>query len=123
MSHPIKILKEEILDLYREPVVGSSYNNTYGEENIINLVNKYRSLDSARMQEMLGMLADFSKTPDLHSSFVSVGVLYALGQSRYVQEAYEWAQTREDGESYLHHFEIGKSLADHFLEVTPPEPD
>ena len=39
-------LEEEILKLYREPGIGASYQNTYGEMNISNLIGKYRQLCS-----------------------------------------------------------------------------
>ena len=39
-------MEEEILHLYQEPAIGASYTNTYGEENIRNLLDKYRSLDN-----------------------------------------------------------------------------
>jgi len=34
------LLEEEILRLYREPIIGASYINTFGEENIKNLVKE-----------------------------------------------------------------------------------
>ena len=49
-------LEEEVLHLYQNPMIGASYTNTYGEENIRNLVGKYRSLNEPSMQEMLEML-------------------------------------------------------------------
>ncbi|MFQ5450998.1 MAG: hypothetical protein ACE5E9_10235 [Nitrospinaceae bacterium] len=108
-------LEEEILLLYREPAIGASYCNTYGEENIKNLVGKYQSLDEGGMNRMREMVVDFSQSMDLTSSFVSVGVLHALGLTREVEAAYRVAGTRQDAQSYIHHFDIGKSLADHFL--------
>ncbi|SVC61551.1 uncharacterized protein METZ01_LOCUS314405, partial [marine metagenome] len=38
MSETTLRLEEEILDLYRSPIIGASYNNTFGEENIKSLV-------------------------------------------------------------------------------------
>ena len=70
-------MKEEILHLYQEPAIGASYTNTYGEENIRNLLSKYRSLDNAGMQQMMEMVVNFSQSTDLATSFVSVGVLHA----------------------------------------------
>lgn len=87
----------------------------YGEENIKNLVKKYRSLNPVDMQTMLELLVDYSKSNDLASSYVSVGVLHALGMNNRVDEAYEWAQTVDDSNMYISHFDIGKSLADHFI--------
>lgn len=105
---------EEILHLYQEPGIGASYSNTYGEENIQNLVGKYRSLKDEDMQEMLEMLIRFSQSSDLATCFVSVGVLHALGKNEAVQEAYQWAETQEDSAQIISHFDIGKSVADYF---------
>jgi len=110
-----KLLEEDILRLYREPIVGANYNNTYGEENLVNLVNKYRSLSPEEMEFMQELVTGFSQSPDLASSYVSVGVLHALGFSRQVEEAYAWAQTQENSGQVTSHFDIGKSLADHFI--------
>ena len=107
-------MKEEILHLYQEPAIGASYTNTYGEENIRNLLSKYRSLDNAGMQQMMKMVADFSQSTDLATSFVSVGVLHALGENEVVAEAYQWANTQEDAQRIISHFDIGKSVADYF---------
>tara|TARA_Y100001936_G_scaffold170022_1_gene166274 strand:- start:191 stop:523 length:333 start_codon:yes stop_codon:yes gene_type:complete len=107
-------MKEEILHLYQEPAIGASYTNTYGEENIRNLLNKYRSLDSEGMRKMIKMVVDFSQSTDLATSFVSVGVLHALGESEVVSEAYRWANTQEDSQRIISHFDIGKSIADYF---------
>jgi hypothetical protein len=107
-------MEEEILHLYQEPAIGASYTNTYGEENIRNLLDKYRSLDKERMQEMMKMVVNFSQSTDLATSFVSVGVLHALGQDEGVAEAYRWANRQEDSERIINHFEIGKSVADYF---------
>jgi len=108
-------MEEEILHLYQEPAIGASYTNTYGEENIRNLLNKYHSLDNEGRQQMMKMVVNFSQSIDLATSFVSVGVLYALGQNEGVAEAYSWANTQEDAERIINHFEIGKSVADYFF--------
>ncbi len=107
-------LEEDILHLYQEPAIGASYTNTYGEENIRNLVGKYRSLNETSMQKMLEMLIRFSQSSDLATCFISVGVLHALGKNEDVQEAYRWAETQEDPARILNHFDIGKSVADYF---------
>ena len=112
-------LEKEILHLYQEPVINSSYANTYGEENLVNLVNKYRSLAPEEMEFMKERVVAFSQSDDLASSYVSVGVLHALGMDEHVQNAYIWAGTREDGQMFSSHFDIGKSLADYF--ISPPE--
>lgn len=111
-------LENEILHLYQEPVINSSYNNTYGEENLVNLVNKYKSLGPEGMEFMKEMVVGFSQSDDLASSYVSVGVLHALGMNDHVQNAYTWAGTRDDGPMFASHFDIGKSLADHFTPRT-----
>ena len=105
-------LEEEILHLYQEPMIGASYTNTYGEENIQDLVGKYRSLNEPR--EMLEMLIRFSQSTDLATCFISVGVLHALGKNEDVQEAYRWAETQEDAARIINHLDIGKSVADYF---------
>ena len=107
-------MEEEILHLYQEPGIGASYTNTYGEENIRNLLEKYHSLDTIGMQKMMEMVLSFSQSTDLATSFVSVGVLHALGQRERVAEAYRWANTQEDAQRIISHFEIGKSVADYF---------
>ena len=107
-------MEEEILLLYQEPGIGASYKNTYGEENIRNLLDKYHSLDDAGMEKMIKMVLNFSQSTDLATSFVSVGVLHALGQREGVAEAYRWANTQEDAELIISHFEISKSVADYF---------
>lgn len=107
-------LEEEILHLYQEPGIGASYSNTYGEENIQSLVEKYRSLKGENMQDMLEMVVRFSQSSDLATCFVSVGVLHALGKNEDVQEAYRWAETQEDQARIISHFDIGKSVADYF---------
>lgn len=114
MSESACTLKEDILGLYSVPIIGASYINTFGEENIKNLVDKYRSLDEENMQIMLDLIVDHSKSLDLATSFVSVSVLHALGMSKEVKEAYQWAQGLDDKEKFFHHFEIGKSLAEYF---------
>ena len=103
-----------IIDLYRLPNIGATYTNTYGEENIKNLVEKYRGLDEKEMLIMRDLVVSYSKSSDLATSFVSVGVLHALGMSREVEAAYQWAQEHEDKDRFIHHFDIGKSLADYF---------
>ena len=86
----------------------------YGEENIRNLINMYHSLDDAGMQQMMKMVVNFSQSTDLATSFVSVGVLHALGENEGVAEAYRWANTQEDAQRIISHFDIGKSVADYF---------
>ena len=107
-------MEEEILHLYQEPAIGASYTNTYGEENIRNLLTKNRSLENAGMQQMMKMVVNFSQSTDLATSFVSVGVLHALGENEVVAEAYQWANTQEDAQRIISHFDIGKSVADYF---------
>ena len=115
MSTDYRLLEEDILRLYREPIVGANYNNTYGEENLMNLVNKYRSLSPEEMKFMQELVTGYSQSPDLASSYVSVGVLHALGFSQQVEAAYTWAQTQDNSGQVTSHFDIGKSLADHFI--------
>jgi hypothetical protein len=115
MSADRKLLEEDILRLYREPIVGANYTNTYGEENLVNLVNKYRSLLPDEMEFMRELVTGFSQSPDLASSYVSVGVLHALGFSEQVEGAYTWAQTQDNSGQITSHFDIGKSLADYFI--------
>ena len=107
-------LQEDVLGLYRLPNIGATYTNTFGEENIKNLVEKYRSLDEEKMRMMLDLITSYSKSPDLATSFVSVGVLHALGMSQEVEEAYNWAKELDDKERFIHHFDIGKSIAEYF---------
>ncbi len=107
-------LESEILHLYQEPVINSSYANTYGEENLVNLVKKYRSLEPEGMAFMKELVVSFSQSDDLTSSYVSVAVLHALGMNDDVQKAYTWAGSRDDAHMFVSHFDIGKSLADHF---------
>ncbi|MFP6637133.1 MAG: hypothetical protein VB778_00705 [Nitrospinaceae bacterium] len=106
-------LEEEILHLYQEPGIGASYTNTYGEENIQNLVGKYRNL--SEQDAMMDMLIRFSQSTDLATCFISVGVLHALGRVEDVEEAYRWAKTQEDSARIINHFDIGKSVADYFI--------
>ena len=114
MPDPVFTLQEDVLNLYRLPNIGATYTNTFGEENIKNLVEKYRSLDEEKMRIMRNLITSYSKSPDLATSFVSVGVLHALGLSQEVEEAYRWAQGLDDKERFIHHFDIGKSLAEYF---------
>ena len=115
MSESIPTLKEDVLHLYREPSIGATYTNTYGEENIRNLVGKYRSLSAEGMREMRDLVITYSKSPDLTASFISVGVLHALGMPEEVREAYRWAEKLDEAERFTHHFDIGKSVAEHFV--------
>ena len=114
MTESTVILEEEILRLYREPIIGASYSNTFGEDNIKNLVNMYRELDEEKMRIMRTFLVAFSKSSDLATSFVSVGVLHALGMKNELDDAYQWAQGLDEKERFLHHSDIGKSLAEYF---------
>ena len=107
-------LEEEILELYRSPIIGASYNNTFGEENIKSLVEKFRELDEKKNQVMKDLVVSYSKSPDLATSYVSVAVLHALGMSTSVQEAYLWAKGLDESQTFIHHFDIGKSLAEYF---------
>ena len=115
MSESISTLQEDILNLYQIPNIGATYTNTFGEENIKNLVEKYRSLDKKNMHIMRDLITTYSKSPDLGTSFVSVAVLHALGMGQEVEEAYHWAEGLEDKERFIHHFDIGKSLAEYFI--------
>ncbi len=114
MPESATTLEEEVLELYNSPIIGASYNNTFGEENIKKLVEKYRSLDEEKMRIMQGLIVSYSKSPDLAASFVSVGVLHALGMPNEVEEAYLWAKELDEKEKFIHHFDIGKSLAEYF---------
>jgi hypothetical protein len=38
-----------------------------------------------------------------------------LGFSEQVEEAYAWAQSQDNSGQITSHFDIGKSLADHFI--------
>ena len=101
--------------LYQEPGIGASYINTYGEENIQSLVDKYSSLKGESMKEMLEMVIIFSKSNDLAICLVSVGVLHALGKNEDVQQAYRWAETQENSTRIINHLDIGRSVADYFI--------
>ena len=114
MPESLISLEEEILELYRSPIIGASYNNTYGEENIKSLVEKFRVLDDQKSQIMQDLVVLYSKSPDLATSYVSVAVLHALGMSKNVQEAYLWAKGLDESKTFIHHFDIGKSLAEYF---------
>ena len=114
MSESAITLEEDVLGLYRLPSIGATYDNTYGEQNIKNLVEKCRGLDGEKRRMMQDLVVSYSKSPDLATSFVSVGVLHALGMSREVEAAYHWAQELDDKERFIHHFDIGKSLAEYF---------
>ena len=114
MSKFARTLEEDVLSLYRSPIIGATYNNTYGEENIKSLVEKCRGLDEEKMRMMQSLITSYSKSPDLATSFVSVGVLHALGMSKDVEEAYLWAKGLDESEIFIHHFDIGKSLAEYF---------
>ncbi len=108
-------LEEKILSLYHEPVIGSGYANQFGEENMVRLVETYRALNEADRVQMTALVADYSLSPDLATSLVSVGVLHALGDRERVAAAYDKARQRDDATSVIHHFDIGKSLAEHFI--------
>jgi hypothetical protein len=114
MTDSTLTLEEEILDLYRSPIIGASYNNTFGEENIKSLVEKYIKLDDEKMRIMQGLVISCSKSPDLATSYVSVAVLHALEMSENVEEAYLWAKGLDESETFIHHFDIAKSLAEYF---------
>ena len=92
--------------------------NSYGEENIQSLVNLYRGLDEKGMRQMMEMFADFSKSGDLATSYISVAVLHALGMKDKVNAAYQWAQSQDDAISLARHFDIGISLADYFFSAS-----
>jgi len=107
-------LEDEISELYEEPGIGASNINTYGEENIRSLLEKYNGLNDSDSETMLNLVKSFSLSEDLGSSFVSVAVLHALGKSEDVEEAENAAKKRSDSDLFLNHFEIGKSIADYF---------
>lgn len=109
-------LDEDINHLYQEPAIGSGYANMYGEENLQGLVEKYRSLNPADQARMRELVVGFSESRDLASSFVSVAVLHALGMDDAVKKAYSLAKSRDDAESFQRHFDIGISLAEHFIQ-------
>ncbi len=108
-------LEEEILELYREPVIGSGYGNTYGEQNLVALVEKYRKLNDEGMLFMSDLITAYSTSTDLAASYISVGVLHAIGMKDEVKKAYDWAMTQDEAASITSHFDIGKSLADYFI--------
>jgi len=116
MTETYESLGEEILHLYQEPAIGSGYSNMYGEENLLKLVKKYRSLNSTDKTRMQALVVDYSESAELATSFVSVAVLHALGMDSAVKKAYRLAESRSEAESFLHHFDIGVSLADHFVQ-------
>lgn len=115
MTETSDALDEEILHLYQVPAIGSGYTNMYGEENIVKLVEKYLGLNDSRKARMRELVVGFSESTDLSSSLVSVAVLHALGMEQAVQNAYRVAEDRDDGQSSKHHFDIGISIADHFI--------
>jgi len=115
MSDRQEQLEEEVLRLYREPIVGANYANTYGEENLVNLVNKYKSLSAEDMEFMKGLVSGYAQSEDLTCSYVSVAVLHALDLNEQVQQAYQWAAAQDNPQNITSHFDIGKSLAEHFL--------
>ncbi len=115
MSDPQAQLEEEVLRLYREPIVGANYANTYGEENLVNLVRKYNSLSAEDREFMKGLVAGYAQSEDLACSYVSVAVLHALDMHEQVQQAYQWAASQDNPQHITSHFDIGKSLAEHFL--------
>ena len=106
-------MEDEISNLYNHPSIGAGNTNTYGEENIKNLLEKYRSLNESDSCMMLKIVKAYSKSGDLISSFVSVAVLHALGMSEEVAAAYDWAKTQRDAQLYSSHFDIGISIADY----------
>ena len=114
MVESLFTLQEDVLDLYRTPIIGATYTNTFGEDNIRSLVEKYKGLDEEKMLIMRGLIIDYSKSPDLATSFISVGALHALGMHKEVKEAYIWANELDEKEKFIHHFDIGKSLAEYF---------
>jgi len=46
-------------------------------------------------------------------------VLHALGMEEEVAAAYAWAGTQDNSGQLTSHFDIGKSLADHFISDSP----
>ena len=115
MTETSDSLHEEILHLFQEPAIGSGYANMYGEENIVKLVEKFRGLEDSAKVRMREWVVGFSESEDLSTSFVSVAVLHALGMQDDVQNAYRLAESRDDATSIKHHFDIGISIADHFI--------
>ena len=106
-------MEDEISNLYIHPAIGASNTNTYGEENIKNLLEKYRSLKEPDSEKMIEIVKVYSQSGDLISSFVSVAVLHALGMNEEVDAAYDWAKTQNDARLYSSHFDIGIYIADY----------
>lgn len=106
-------LEEEVSRLYCDPVIGGGNANPFGEQNIKNLLKKYRDIEEPDMEAMLILVKNYSKSGDLASCYVSVGVLHALGMTDAVEEAYQWAQTQDNPRRYASHFDIGKSIAEY----------
>jgi hypothetical protein len=115
MQNRANILEEELLRIYQEPAIGVNYLNSYGEMNIKALVEKYRGLQPDEKDQMLEMVVSFSQSPDLSSSYISVGVLHALGKKSEVEQAYNAARGKENSESIIGHFDIGVSMAEYFF--------
>ena len=105
-------LQDEITQLYSEPGVGSSNLNTFGEENIRNLLHMYRSLVGPEVADMLELVRGYSQSGDLNICYISVAVLHALGRQEDVSAAYAWAETLDDPKMFTQHFDIGISLAE-----------
>ena len=84
MTESAVILEEEVLRLYREPIIGASYSNTFGEENIKNLVNMYRELEEEKMIIMQNFLVSFSKSSDLATRKVRIIIIFSSSSFRYV---------------------------------------
>ena len=106
-------LEEEIISLYNEPIIGASYLNTYGEENIKSLIEKYKKLVGPEKHTMLKSVKGFLKSNDLNYCFVSVAVLHGLGMNKDVEAAYRWAQFQDNPQLFTSHFDIGKSIVEH----------
>ena len=106
-------LEDEITALYSEPGVGASNINTYGEENIGNLLKMYGSLTAPELGDMLELVRRYSQSGDLNTCYISVAVLHALGKQDDVEAAYAWAETQDDPKIFTQHFDIGVSLAEH----------
>ena len=106
-------LEDQILGLYSEPGVGASSINTYGEENIRNLLRMCHSLNKSEFENMVQLVRSYSQSGDLNICYISVAVLRALGKQEDVEAAYAWAKTQENPKIFTQHFDIGVSLADH----------
>jgi hypothetical protein len=115
MQNMANILEEELLRIYQEPAIGVNYLNSYGEMNIKALVEKYRSLQPDEQDQILEMVVSFSQSPDLSASYISVGVLHALGKKSEVEQAYKAARAKGNSEIIIGHFDIGVSMADYFF--------